>query len=31
VDDRLTVTGEFEFGQFDVFAIVDEAGQEVCE
>ncbi|MFO8040504.1 MAG: hypothetical protein R6U67_13775 [Sodalinema sp.] len=31
VDDRLTVTGEFEFGEFDVFAIVDEAGQEVCQ
>jgi len=31
VGDRLTVTGEFEFGQFDVFEIVNDADRQVCQ
>ncbi|WP_202803655.1 hypothetical protein [Spirulina subsalsa] len=30
VGDRLTVVGEFEGGQFDVFRITNTAGERVC-
>ncbi|MEM9450138.1 MAG: hypothetical protein AAGA75_16600 [Cyanobacteria bacterium P01_E01_bin.6] len=31
VDDRLTVTGEFEGGEFDAFSITNSAGDRVCQ
>jgi len=31
VGNQITVTGEFEWGEFDAFSITDADGEEVCQ